>query len=207
MHENYYLPIKYKHITTKKTDKIIQSLTPNDSQGFDETSKRILKISAPFTAFPLNYILNKALLKGIFLDRIKFSTIKPLYKHGNKHEMANYKPISLSSSFSEIFETVMQATLLEHLTTHNILCKEQYDFRSNLTTENATFTLTNEILNVINNKLLAGGIFCELKKIFDCVNHNIMFKKLLPTKQMPKCFNIQQKQKGIHTIKLGKSQA
>jgi hypothetical protein len=128
------------------------------SHGFDEISNRILKVSAPFIVPPLTSILNKALLKGIFPDRMKFSIIKPLYKNGSKYDMANYRPISFLISSAQISENVMQARLLEHLTTHSILCKEQYSFRSNLTTENATFTLTNETLNAIN-KLLVGAFF------------------------------------------------
>jgi hypothetical protein len=136
--------MKYKYITTKEIDKIIQSLAPKDSHGFDEISNRILKVSAPFIESPVTYILNKALLKGIFPDRMKFTIFKPLFKNGSKYEMANYRPISCLISFSRIFEEVTQAGLLEHVTTHNILCKERYGFRSNLTTGNVTFTLTSE---------------------------------------------------------------
>jgi len=69
----------------------------------------------------------------------------------------------LLTSFSKILEKIMQTRLKSHLTKYNIFSSEQYGFRKNLTTENATYTLTNEILTAMNNKSIAGGIFCDIE--------------------------------------------
>jgi hypothetical protein len=108
---------------------------------------------------------------GVFPDRLKYATVKPLYRNGNKHGVSSYRPISLLTSFSKIFEEVMHFRILNHLTEHNILSTEQYGLQTNLKTNNATYKLTTEILNAMNNKLTVGSILCDLGKAFDCINH------------------------------------
>jgi len=61
---------------------------------------------------------------------------------------------------------------------NNILVQEQYGFRIHSSTEQAAFTLINSILTAMNNNQMVGGIFCDLQRAFDCVNHKILLKKL-----------------------------
>jgi hypothetical protein len=69
--------------------------------------------------------------------------------------------------------------LYKHLNHNNILDDKQFGFRPNSSTEKASFKLIDEILKSINKKYSTGGIFCDLLKAFDCVNHDILKKKKL----------------------------
>ena len=82
------------------------------------------------------------------------------------------------TSFSKILEKVIQTRLLDHLHKNNVISKAQYGFRRGFTAENAVYKLINELLNALNNKQIVGGIFCDLTKVFDCVDHDILISKI-----------------------------
>jgi hypothetical protein len=113
--------------------------------------RKILKISATFISSPLCNIINKSLSSGIFPDRLKYSIVIPVHKRGDKNNVSDYRPISLLTSFSKIFQKVIYKRLIDHLT-NNILTKSKFGFKKNTSTTNATYKLINGILKALNNK-------------------------------------------------------
>jgi hypothetical protein len=78
--------------------------------------------------------------------------------------MANYRPLSLLTSFSKVFERSIYERLLQHININNILVEEQFVFRPATSTDKASYRLINEILNAMNERNMVGGIICDLQK-------------------------------------------
>ena len=82
------------------------------------------------------------------------------------------------TSFSKIFEKVIYNRVYAHVVLNNILPAEQHGFRKHLSTDTAILSLLNNIMQALNDRKLVGGIFCDLTKAFDSVNHDILLEKM-----------------------------
>jgi Notch-like protein len=94
-------------VTANEIKNIIKSLKMKNSYGYDEPPPRILKMSLPYITSPLIYLCNKTMSSGIFPTWLKFSQVAPIFKKGDKDKLTNYRPISLLTLFSKIFENVI----------------------------------------------------------------------------------------------------
>jgi hypothetical protein len=75
----------------------------------------------------------------VFPDCLKISVVRPSYKKGDQTSLLNYRPISLLTTFSKVFETVLHRRLGSYFQTNNILVPEQFGFRKGISIENAAF--------------------------------------------------------------------
>ena len=109
---------------------------------------------------------------------MKLAKVIPIYKTGEKHIFTNYRPVSLLSQFSKILEKLFVARLDKFIDSHHLLNDSQYGFRSSRSTSMALMEVVEEITGCIDNKKHAVGVFIDLKKAFDTIDHGLLLKKM-----------------------------
>ena len=128
---------------------------------------------------PLTEIINLSFNTGVFVENLKTSKVIPVYKNkGSDLICNNYRPISLLSNVNKIIEKLMHIRLYNFLTKHNCIYESQFGFREKYSTNHALLALTEEVRKALDDNLLAVGVFIDLQKSFDTVDHYILLNKL-----------------------------
>ena len=136
--------------------------------------KKVIKCIAK----PLTYICNLSFQQGTFPEFMKIAKVLPLFKAGDTKNVSNYRPVSVLSQFSKILEKLFNKRLLSFVNSMDILSNNQYGFRSNRSTALALTEMVEMITDAIDDSKYAIGIFIDLKKAFDTINHDILLQKV-----------------------------
>ena len=154
------------------------SIKSKASTGIDGISNKLVKHIITFIAEPLAHIFNQSFLTGSFPDLYKIAKVIPLFKSGDKNNPTNYRPISLLPAFAKILEKLMHKRLISFLTKNDIIIPSQYGFLKGHSTEQAMLEISHRITEAIEQKQFILGIFLDLSKAFDTIDHNILLSKL-----------------------------
>ena len=175
---DYQNSLFFTPVTEQEIIQIIGNLKNTNSKGFDDIPVNVLKFCRNELATVLSHINNLSLSSGVFPNVLKIAKVLPIFKNGDKKIVSNYRPISVLSVFSKIFEKIVYTRLFEYLDVNHILSNSQFGFRQKLSTSMALLELTDVISKCMDSNNFTVGVFLDLAKAFDTVDHGILFAKL-----------------------------
>ena len=123
-------------------------------------------------------IITASFQEGIFPQTLKSARVVPIHKGGAKTDVANYRPISLLSTFSKIYEKLMHHRLTDFMESNGSFYDMQYGFRSGRSCEHALLKAQSILLNSLNKNKISLLLLIDFSKAFDMVEHSILLKKL-----------------------------
>ena len=139
---------------------------------------RIIKLSIDIIVEPLTEIINVSLVSGCFPDTLKIAKVLPVFKTGDPEKLENYRPISILPAFSKLYEKVVYNRIYKYLTNHNLLYNNQFGFLRNHSPYMVLIQLVNNIVSAMDNRESTAGVFLDLSKAFETIDHHILLNKL-----------------------------
>ena len=157
---------------------IINRFKNKKSPGSDNVGPQLLKEITSEIVMPLVHLFNLSISTGKVPDFLKIAKVIPIYKKGDRQTIGNYRPISLLSIFDKVLEKIMHSRLYSYLNASNILYDYQFGFRRNYSTCLALIDVVDQIYEHLDNHEKVVGIYLDLQKAFDTVDHEILLAKL-----------------------------
>ena len=167
-----------KATTTVEIEKIIKSFKKGKSLGPNSIPIKILKYNADILAPTISKLVNHSFNTGEFPEFCKIAKVIPVFKRGDNLNCSNYRPISLLSILSKIFEKCMSTRLYSFLQKYKLIFQNQFGFRPKCSTYHALLSLIETIKTKIDVGEYVCGVFIDLQKAFDTVDHEILLQKL-----------------------------
>ena len=156
----------------------ISRIPNNKSHGLYSCPTQILKCSSNVVSNTLAEIINLYISTGIYPNKLKMAKIVLIFKTDDITDPSNYRPISLLSNFNRIFEKLIFKRMESFIAQHNMLSPSQYGFRKTFSTQHAILDIVSTIQTNMDQRLFSCGVFIDLKKAFDTVDHKILLHKL-----------------------------
>ena len=150
----------------------LKPINPAKSTG------HFVKPAGPVISEPFSVLVNHSITLGIFPEVLKVAKVIPVYKSSSRHNLTNYRSISLLSCFIKIFGKLLYKRLHIFIQMHSIIAPTQYGFRPGLSPMHAVTDVLTLVYDNNHEKKYSGLIFLDIQKAFDAVDHNILIAKL-----------------------------
>ena len=139
----------------------------------------VLKNCEPELSYILSELFNKCLKESRFPDCWKVSSVVPVFKNiGERSTTKNYRPVSLLSVVSKVFEKLVNNRIVGHLEKRGLFSDFQHGFRSSRSTADLLTVVSDRIARTFNRSGATRAVALDISKAFDRAWHDGLLYKL-----------------------------
>lgn len=177
---NSSLEIKLDNIkfTEKEVIKALGEFKPNKSPGIDKISTTYALQIKEIIAKPLTLLFNRLMEKNIVPTDWKEANITPIFKKGEKSNVENYRPVSLTVLFGKVMEKIIKEHIEKFILTAKLIKVSQHGFMKGRSCMSNLLLFQNSVINMIDEGSSVDIIYLDLQKAFDKVPHSILLQKI-----------------------------
>ena len=169
-------PFNFQHVTPDIVYKHLKNVNPKKATGIDNIPPKILKYSASTISKPLSNIVNKMIETNTFPEDLKKAQVTPLFKKDDPFTMKNYRPVSILTSTSKIFEQIINDQLSCYF--DKIFHQFLSAFRPKYGCQTTLLRLVEDWKMSLDRQDYVSAILMDLSKAFDCLPHDLVVLKL-----------------------------
>ena len=167
------------HDETEETIiKLIERIKPNVAVGHDNIHAKLLKDSKATIAKTLTQLVNISYKKSTFPNCLKKGIVKAVYKKEDPEDPSNYRPLTILSTLSKVFERSAADQQMKYYMENHILNTFQHAYMKGHSTETCLNEMTNYIYGELDQGNLVGVASLDLSKAFDSICHSHLIQKL-----------------------------
>ena len=167
---------RFKYVNKSEVDKKLTSLEPRKATGYDGITGKLLRIAHSGLSGPLTMLINTCISQKHFPEVAKCDKVSPLYKIEDVLRMNNYRPVSVLTSLSKTFESLLHDQLLVHFC--GLLNERICAYRKGYSCQTLLLKLLDDWKQSLDKNHVVGVLFMDLSKAFHSLPQALLIAKL-----------------------------
>ena len=155
------------------------SLKPFKAPGPENLNPKMLKETAAQICIPLSVIFSRSLKEGQLPSDWKVANTVLIHKKSDKSVPSNYRPVSLTSVNSKLFEGIIHDSMMDHLYENKLITEYQHGFVPKKSCMTQLLQAMEDWAEVLDSGNSIDVLYLDFKKAVDSVPHERLLRKTI----------------------------